>query len=311
MPRQPPIARIGAGRFSTVFKVEDHLHRGGGGIAEKKIHTSTSGLGIQSLKGALRELFTLRLLSHHPNIVDIISHRFEGHCLVLQLRLYDMDLDQLLNRKPPLPSLLIKLIYREVLTGLSCVHDAGMMHRDLKPGNVLVDRDGRVVICDFGLARASGEEKECIPPITREVATRWYQSPEILLGTEIQTSSCDMWAAACILCEMYLGQPLIAGQTDIQQLFLLYKRFGGSPLVVPLKDRTADLLGEELRYWPAATLLPDYGKIPRLPPAALPMLAGTFRYDPRLRFTHARQMLESEFLKDCHERIGTALADYL
>lgn len=138
-----------------------------------------------------------------------------------------------------------------------------------------------------------------------------------------------------------------SGQTDIQQLFLLYKRFGGSPLVVPRKDRTADLLGEGLRYWPAATLLPDYGKvpfarealeskdswsvrlaqdvnptlgrpteanyfqIPRLPPAALPMLAGTFRYDPRLRFTHARQMLESEFLKDCHERIGTALADYL
>ncbi|KAF4687872.1 hypothetical protein FOZ60_003432 [Perkinsus olseni] len=327
---RPPIVKIGAGRFSTVLKLDDP-HRGES-IAEKKIHTSTSGLGIQSLKGALRELFILRLLSHHPNIIDLFGHRFEGHCLVLQLRLYDMDLDSLMDRNPPLPPSLIKLICRDILNGLSFVHDAGIMHRDLKPGNILLDGDGRVVLCDFGLARASGEDKECIPPITREVATRWYQSPEILLGTEIQTSSCDIWAAACILCEMYRGQPLIAGQTEIQQLFLLYKRFGGSPLVVPRKDRPTDFLGDDLRYWPAAMLLPDYGKIPfarnaveseqswsvrlaadipRLPPAALPMLAGAFRYDPRLRYTHARQMLESEFFDSCRGSIATALADYL
>ncbi|KAF4664287.1 hypothetical protein FOL47_005218 [Perkinsus chesapeaki] len=331
-----PIVRIGAGRFSTVLKVEEV--RLGGYVAEKKIHTSTSGVGIQSLKGALRELFTLKLLCPHHNIVDLLGHRFEGHCLVLQLKLFDMDLDSIIGRNPPLPCSLIKKIVRELVTGLACVHEAGIMHRDMKPGNVLISREGRVAICDFGLARASGESKECIPPITREVATRWYQSPEILLGTEVQTTSCDIWAVACVLCEMYLGEPLLSGLTDIQQLFLLYKRFGGAPSVIPKDQESAphahgDLLRDDsLRYWPSATLLPDYGKIPftkeaiesdkhwsdrlvadvpRLPTDALPILARCFRYDPRRRISHAEEVLHSGFFKGCDEAIGDALADYL
>lgn len=113
------------------------------------------------------------------------------------------------------------------------------MHRDLKPQNLLVDRQGNLKLADFGLARAYSLPMKTY---THEVVTLWYRAPEILLGQNQYAISVDMWSVGCIFAEMIMRRPMFPGDSEIDEIFKIF-RLRGTPT-------------EET--WPGVTKIKDY-----------------------------------------------------
>ena len=98
------------------------------------------------------------------------------------------------------------------------------MHRDLKPSNLLIDESEKYVkIADFGLARSFGTP---LKTYTHEVVTLWYRAPEILLGSKVYSTAVDIWSVGCILFELAHRKPLFYGESEIGQLFKIFKCLG-------------------------------------------------------------------------------------
>jgi serine/threonine protein kinase len=93
------------------------------------------------------------------------------------------------------------------------------MHRDLKPQNLLIDKDGNVKLADFGLARAFGLP---VKTYTHEVVTLWYRAPEILLGAKEYSTPIDIWSIGCIFAEMAQRKALFIGDSEIDQIFKIF-----------------------------------------------------------------------------------------
>jgi len=98
--------------------------------------------------------------------------------------------------KRPLTKEEIWKFSKQVLLAIKYSHENRILHRDLKPQNLLIDGEGNLKIADFGLARSFTYPMQ---PLTHEVVTLWYRAPEILLGQEIYTAAIDMWAVGCII----------------------------------------------------------------------------------------------------------------
>jgi serine/threonine protein kinase len=127
----------------------------------------------------------------------------------------------------------IKEIMKQLLRGVACLHFQGILHRDLKLSNILVDSNGRLRICDFGLARTYDQ---CM---TSGVATLWYRAPELLLRCKDYTTAIDMWSIGCIFAELLnKGKPVFPGKSEANQFQLICKLIGA----------------------PNATIWPDYSR---------------------------------------------------
>ena len=108
----------------------------------------------------------------------------------------------------------IKSFLYQLLKGVAYCHSKLVLHRDLKPQNLLISRQGQLKIADFGLARPFGAPVRSYSP---EVVTLWYRSPDILLGSKFYSTSIDMWSIGCIFAEMVTGRPLASGNTVFDQ----------------------------------------------------------------------------------------------
>lgn len=136
----------------------------------------------------------------------------------------EADLGQLLHSPPPdergLESPVALSLLYQVLAGICHTHACSLMHRDLKPQNVLVNPDGRLKIADLGLARVYGTLGR---PYTAEVVTVWYRAPELLLGCHHYSPAIDLWSIGCMFYEMREGKPLFRGTSDWHQLLLIFQ----------------------------------------------------------------------------------------
>ena len=110
--------------------------------------------------------------------------------------------------------------YSFQLEGVLFCHNSRVFHRDLKPENLLIDEKGSLKIADFGLSRAIDIP---VRDYTREVLTLWYKAPEVLLGSRWYSLPIDVWSIACIIAEMVTKKPLFPGDSEIDELFKIFK----------------------------------------------------------------------------------------
>lgn len=167
-----------------------------------------------------REISLLKELTH-PNIVSLLDIIMEESRLYLVFEFLIMDLRKYMDttRKDLSPQLVQSFLYQLTDAILFC-HARRVLHRDLKPQNLLVTSDGTIKVADFGLGRGFG-----IPlrVYTHEIVTLWYRAPEVLLGTDRYSCPVDIWAIGCIFAEMVRRKPLFHGDSEIDQIFRIFQ----------------------------------------------------------------------------------------
>lgn len=173
-----------------------------------------------------REILILRKLDH-PHIMkleSIVTSRISGS-LYLVFEYMDHDLAGLLaSPKIKFTEPQIKCYMQQLLRGLEHCHNHGILHRDIKASNLLVDNKGILKIGDFGLANFFKPDQK--QPLTSRVVTLWYRAPELLLGATEYGVAIDMWSAGCILAELFAGKPIMPGRTEVEQMHKIFKLCG-------------------------------------------------------------------------------------
>jgi cyclin-dependent kinase 7 len=149
---------------------------------------------------------------------DVFGHKSN---ISLVMDFMDTDLEVVVKDTTiVLTSAHIKCYIMQTLLGLEFLHDNWILHRDLKPNNLLINSKGVLKIGDFGLAKAYGSPSR---PYTHMVVTRWYRAPELLFGARFYSTGIDIWAVGCILAELLLRLPFMAGETDLDQLAKIFQ----------------------------------------------------------------------------------------
>ncbi|GAA5948630.1 hypothetical protein JCM3765_004949 [Sporobolomyces pararoseus] len=205
--------------------------RKGDVVALKQIifHNEGDGLPITSV----REIRILKQLDH-PNVVPVVDMALDpgDHTKMQVGRTFmvfpymDHDLAGLLeNPQVKLDIGEIKQYGKQLLEGTAYLHRNGILHRDMKAANLLINNKGVLMIADFGLAR-SMEPPEVARDYTSCVVTRWYRPPELLLGERKYHYPVDMWGVGCILLEMFKRSPIFPGNSDLHQAQLIFAACG-------------------------------------------------------------------------------------
>jgi cyclin-dependent kinase 12/13 len=180
----------------------------------------------------------------------------------------------------------VKCYMQQLLAGLQHCHERGILHRDIKGSNLLIDRRGVLKIGDLGLANYYGPGRR--RPLTSRVVTLWYRAPELLLGATDYGVGIDLWSAGCLLAEMFSGKPLMPGRTEVEQLFKIFSLCGSPPddywrkMKLPASFRP-----------PKAYKSSMMERFAGFPPSALPLLHTLLALDPAARGT-AAQALQSD-----------------
>ncbi|XP_075154394.1 cyclin-dependent kinase 10 [Haematobia irritans] len=282
--------RIGEGTYGIVYRARDT--RTNEIVALKKVRMDQEKDGLPV--SGLREITILKKCKHE-NIVHlrevVVGKSLESMFLVMEY--CEQDLASLLdNMTQPFAESEVKCIVLQVLQGLKYMHSHYIIHRDLKVSNLLMTDKGCVKIADFGLARLFGLPSG---PMTPQVVTLWYRSPELLLGSTTQTTAVDMWAVGCILGELLSHKPLLPGNTEIAQLELIIDLLGTpSEAIWPDYPKMPAIQNFTLKKQPYNNLKP---KFQYLSAAGLRLLNFLFMYDPKKRAT-ADECLHSTYFKE-------------
>eukprot|EP00754_Rhynchopus_humris_P046625 Rhum_TRINITY_DN6178_c1_g1::Rhum_TRINITY_DN6178_c1_g1_i1::g.19296::m.19296/K08824/CDKL; cyclin-dependent kinase-like len=197
------LGTVGEGVYGTVFRCRNR--QTGEVVAVKKFKESEDVDSVR--KTSLREVKMLRTLRDHAGIVTLLeAFRRKGR-LYLVFEYVGRNLLEELEQHPRglAPELVRRYTYMLSRALHSC-HSERIIHRDIKPENLLINgRERTLKLCDFGFARMTGSAGSAggssSGPYTDYVATRWYRSPELLLGTTRYDGKVDLWAIGCILSE--------------------------------------------------------------------------------------------------------------
>jgi len=293
--RYKRLEKVGNGTYGVVYKALDNDTNEI--VALKKMILEVENEGVPST--AIREISLLREIQQ-KNIVGLKDVVIEDKKLYLVFEFLDKDLKAVLEslgKEEFLDPQLVKKFLYQILQGTAACHARRILHRDLKPQNILIDKTGNLKIADFGLARAFA-----IParPYTHEVVTLWYRAPEILLGSIEYSTPIDIWSIGCIFVELVTKQPLFTGDSEIDQLYRIF-RILGTP-------------NEEV--WPGVSSLKDYkstfpnwsgGPINKvvsnlnLDAAGLDLLNRMLKYDPCERIS-AKSALSHPYFKDLDKK---------
>ncbi|PRQ49869.1 putative protein-serine/threonine kinase CMGC-CDK-CRK7-CDK9 family [Rosa chinensis] len=279
--------KIGQGTYSSVYKARDVLNDKF--VALKKVRFDN--LDTESVKFMAREILFLRRLDH-PNVIKLeglITSRTSSS-LYLVFEYMEHDLTGLASRpginfsEPQ-----VKCYMQQLLSGLDHCHSHGVLHRDIKGSNLLVDNNGILKIADFGLA--SFYDPHHSVALTSRVVTLWYRPPELLLGASKYGVAVDLWSTGCILGELYSGKPILPGKTEVEQLHKIFKLCGS-----PSEDYWRKL---HLRHSTVIRPPQPYRRcvaetFKDLPPVALQLMESLLSVDPADRGT-AAIALSSEY----------------
>merc|ERR1719454_1235068 len=186
----------------------------------------------------------------------------------------------------------VKNFAYQLCRGMEFCHANRIIHRDIKPQNLLIDNRLRLKIADFGLARTYSIP---VPKYTHEVVTVWYRPPEILLGSPLYSVPVDLWSIGCVIAEMATGAPLFAGDSEIDTIFKIFQKLG-TP-----SEAT----------WPGISELPDFkpsfpqwkqrgwhlirNTAAQVGPEGIDLLDKLMAYDPKRRISARRALAHAYF----------------
>ncbi|KAJ6970283.1 protein IMPAIRED IN BABA-INDUCED STERILITY 1 [Populus alba] len=219
------LEKIGQGTYSSVFRARET--ETGRIVALKKVRFDN--FEPESVRFMAREILILRRLDH-PNIMKLdglITSRLSCS-IYLVFEYMEHDITGLLScADVRFSEAQIKCYMKQLISGLDHCHSKGVMHRDIKGSNLLVNNDGILKIGDFGLANfcTYGHRQ----PLTSRVVTLWYRPPELLLGSTDYGASVDLWSVGCVFAELLLGKPILQGRTEVEQLHKIFKLCGSPP----------------------------------------------------------------------------------
>ena len=223
------ICLLGSGSFGKVYKASMNNRD----VAVKK-YMNLSKIDIPYQ--VLREINMVKLMNH-PNIIKFVDIHTHGQSIELILEYGGEDLNSYYNKIQYNQRIKeIKIISYQLITAINYMHKLNVIHRDLKPGNILINIvDNEIVtkICDFSLA------KKIIPNELNsyQVCTLLYRPPELFVNNnQFYTNSIDIWSLGCILYEFIIGYPIFEGSTDITILKNILSK-------IPITQNDLDLTG--------------------------------------------------------------------
>ncbi|XP_075509461.1 putative serine/threonine-protein kinase At1g54610 isoform X2 [Primulina tabacum] len=276
------IDKVGQGTYSNVYKARDK--ETGKIVALKKVRFDTSE--PESVKFMAREIMILQKLDH-PNIVKLegLATSRMQYSLYLVFDYMHSDLSRILSRSEErLTEPQIKCYMQQLLSGLQHCHDRGILHRDIKGSNLLIDRNGMLKIADFGLANFFNREKK--RPLTSRVVTLWYRAPELLLGSTDYGVEIDLWSAGCLMAEMFAGRPILPGRTELHRIF---KLCGTPPDEFYIRLKLSTALKPQQSYKSSL-----WGNFRNFPSSSFGLLSILLALDPAYRGS-AGSALQNEF----------------
>ncbi|KAI5066975.1 hypothetical protein GOP47_0017503 [Adiantum capillus-veneris] len=297
MDKYEELEKVGEGTYGKVYRALDR--RTGRWVALKKARLEIDEEGVPST--TLREISLLQTLSQSIYIVKLLSveqiYKRGKTGLYLVFEYMDTDLKKYIEAhghnlgqaRIPLPMKLIKSFMYQLCKGVAHCHRHGVMHRDLKPQNLLVDKEkGLLKIADFGLGRAFSVP---LKSYTHEIVTLWYRAPEVLLGATHYSTPIDIWSVGCIFAELSRRQPLFPGDSELQQLLHIFKLLGTPneniwPGVNKLRD------WHDYPQWKAGEI---DKVVPNLDEQGVDLLSSMLRYDPTQRISAKAAMAHPFF----------------
>ncbi|KAL7665466.1 [RNA-polymerase]-subunit kinase [[Candida] zeylanoides] len=281
--------KVGEGTYAVVYLGKRATD--GRSVAIKEIKTGLFKDGLDM--SALREVKYLQEL-RHPNVIELVDVFSAASNLNLVLEFLPCDLEVLIkNRNVVFRTSDIKSWLLMTLRGVHHCHRNYILHRDLKPNNLLLAPSGELKLADFGLARSLGSASE---DLSSNVVTRWYRAPELLFGAKHYTEVVDLWSVGIIFAELMLRTPYLPGQDDVDQLDVTFRALG-----TPTEQT-----------WPNVSHLPLYNALKMYPPPsrqemrrgfsaateeALDLLCGLVALNPQKRMTAAEALQHRYFVE--------------
>lgn len=291
---------LGQGAYGIVCAATNN--QTGEGVAIKKV-TNVFSKKILA-KRALREIKLLQHFRGHRNItclydMDIPRPDNFNECYLYE-ELMECDLAAIIRSGQPLTDAHFQSFIYQILCGLKYIHSANVLHRDLKPGNLLVNADCELKICDFGLARGfSMDPEENAGYMTEYVATRWYRAPEIMLSFQSYTKAIDVWSVGCILAELLGGKPFFKGRDYVDQLNQIL-HYLGTPNEETLSRIGSPRAQDYVRNLPFMAKISFQSLFRNANPDALDLLDRMLAFDPSSRIS-VEAALEHKYLQIWHD----------
>ncbi|KAL0108388.1 hypothetical protein PUN28_015139 [Cardiocondyla obscurior] len=304
------LSLIGNGAYGTVYRAKDGTN--GQIVALKKVRIPLTEDGLPM--STLREIAALKSLERyeHPHIVRLLdvcqgdyldlpsgdgahSERVDrGLTLWLVFEHVERDLASYIDRyrnsspRSNIPPYLVRQMSKEILCGVEFLHSHRIIHRDLKPQNLLVTREGRIKIADFGLAKTYDFEMR----LTSVVVTQWYRAPEVLLGCSYATPV-DVWSVGCILAELCKLEPMFPGTSEGDQLDRIFQVLG-----TPSQQAWPENVSLSWTAFPHRPPKPLGAIIPDLNEHGLDLIRNMLMFDPHSRITAAQAVRHRYFSEE-------------
>lgn len=290
------LEKVGEGTYGKVYRARDKATGKIVALKKTRLHEDDEGVPPTTL----REVSILRMLSRDPHVVRLMDvkqgQNKEGKTvLYLVFEYMETDLKKFIRSfrqtgQNIAPTTVKSLMY-QLCKGVAFCHGHGILHRDLKPHNLLMDRTTMMLkIADLGLARAFTVP---IKKYTHEILTLWYRAPEVLLGATHYSMAVDMWSVACIFAELVTKQALFPGDSELQQLLHIF-RLLGTPNEKVWPGVSKLMNWHEYPQWSPQSLSTA---VPNLDELGLDLLSQMLKYEPSSRIS-AKKAMEHPYFDD-------------
>ncbi|XVE74819.1 hypothetical protein DITRI_Ditri12bG0048800 [Diplodiscus trichospermus] len=289
--------KINEGTYGVVYRAREK--KTGEIVALKKVKMEKEREGFPLT--SLREINIL-LSFHHPSVIDVkevvVGSNLDSIFMVMEYMEHDLK-GLMETMKQPFSQSEVKCLMLQLLEGVNYLHSNWVLHRDLKTSNLLLNNQGELKICDFGLARQYGSP---LKPYTHLVVTLWYRAPELLLGAREYSTAIDMWSLGCIMAELLSKEPLFNGKTEFDQLDKIFRTLGTPnetiwPGFSKLPGVKVNFVKHQYNLLRKKFPATSFTGTPVLSDAGFDLLNKLLTYDPEKRIT-AEAALNHEWFRE-------------